>query len=86
MGREQASGGQASDRDTHADGARRQPTTRAWGEALRRAREAKGWTQADLARGMGWDPSVISKLETGTAKASPQHARAAARAPVAGSA
>jgi transcriptional regulator with XRE-family HTH domain len=44
------------------------------------AGEAKGWTQADLAREMGYDPSVISKLETGATTASPQHARAAGRA------
>ncbi|HEX4059575.1 MAG TPA: helix-turn-helix transcriptional regulator [Streptosporangiaceae bacterium] len=72
--------GQDPERRGQADGNRQQVSTRAWGAALRRARETKGWTQADLAREMGYDPSVISKLETGAVTASQQHARAADQA------
>jgi transcriptional regulator with XRE-family HTH domain len=79
-----AGGGASREQDPgrrgQADGNRGQVSTRSWGLALRRMREARGWTQADLAREMGYDPSVISKLETGTTTANEQHARAADRA------
>lgn len=72
--------GQDPGRRGQVDGNRGQASTRSWGSALRRMRESKGWTQADLAREMGYDPSVISKLETGNLTANAQHARAADRA------
>lgn len=71
---------QEPERRGQAAGNRRQASSRAWGAALRRMREARDWTQVDLAREMGYDPSVISKLETGASAASEQHARAADRA------
>jgi transcriptional regulator with XRE-family HTH domain len=80
MARDRSIGGQEHERRGQAAGMRGQASTQAWGAALRRAREAKGWTQAELAQEMGYDPSVISKLETGTVTASEQHARAADRA------
>jgi transcriptional regulator with XRE-family HTH domain len=80
MARDRSIGGQEHERRGQAAGMRGQASTQAWGAALRRAREAKGWTQAELAQEMGYDPSVISKLETGTVTASQQHARAADRA------
>jgi transcriptional regulator with XRE-family HTH domain len=75
-----ATRGQDPGRRGQADGNRGQVSTRSWGSALRRMREARRWTQADLAREMGYDPSVISKLETGTTTANEQHARAADQA------
>jgi transcriptional regulator with XRE-family HTH domain len=80
MARDRSIGGQEHERRGQAAGMRGQASTQAWGAALRRAREAKGWTQAELAQEMGYDPSVISKLETGAVTASQQHARAADRA------
>jgi|SRR5579875_995580 len=79
-----AGGGSMREQDPgrrgQVDGNRGQVSTRSWGLALRRMRESRGWTQADLAREMGYDPSVISKLETGNITANEQHARAADQA------
>jgi transcriptional regulator with XRE-family HTH domain len=80
MAGERAIRGQGLDRGGQADGNRGQASTRAWGAALRRMREARGWTQVELAQRMDYDPSVVSKLETGATTASEQHARAADRA------
>jgi transcriptional regulator with XRE-family HTH domain len=38
----------------------------AWGRELRRLREARRWSQAELAERMFCDDSVVSRLETGT--------------------
>jgi transcriptional regulator with XRE-family HTH domain len=62
------------------NGGNSQTGTEAWGRELRRLREDRGWTQVELAHEMGYDPSVISKVESGTTTASEQHARAADRA------
>lgn len=80
MARDRKNVDQERERRVQAGGGRGQASTRSWGAALRRAREAKGWTQADLAQAMGYDPSIISKLETGTLTAGEHHARAADRA------
>lgn len=77
MARDRSIRGQEQERREQADGNPRKAATRAWGQALRRAREDKGWTQVELAQAMGYDPSVISKLENGNTTANEQHARAA---------
>lgn len=38
---------------------------RDWGAALRRARDAKGLTQAVLAEQIGVDPASVSRVEAG---------------------
>jgi transcriptional regulator with XRE-family HTH domain len=54
--------------------------TEEWGRELRRLRDARGWTQEELAREMGYSTSVIAKLERCYTPASEQHAKAADRA------
>jgi transcriptional regulator with XRE-family HTH domain len=53
--------------------------TEEWGRELRRLREARGWTQADLAERMFCDDSTISKLESGTLAPAIKTAEAADR-------
>jgi y4mF family transcriptional regulator len=42
-------------------------TTRALGEEVRRVRDARGWTQSELAQAAGVSRSFISELELGKA-------------------
>lgn len=48
-----------------------------WGRELRRLREARDWSQADLAERMFCDDSVVSRLETGVMSPSTKTAQAA---------
>lgn len=80
MGRDGALRGQIQNLAAKGGSLRRQSGVQAWGTAIRREREARGWTQVELAQEMGYDHSVVSKLETGAIAASEQHARAADRA------
>lgn len=48
-----------------------------WGRELRRLREARDWSQADLAERMFCDDSVVSRLETGAMSPSTKTAQAA---------
>lgn len=41
------------------------------GEALRRLRQARGWSQKELAQRAGLDPSVVSTIEAGKGKQGP---------------
>jgi transcriptional regulator with XRE-family HTH domain len=56
---------------------RRQTGTEEWGRELRRLREARGWSQAELAARMFCDDSAVSKLETGALAPAEKTARAA---------
>jgi DNA-binding transcriptional regulator YiaG len=76
MGRERAGRGQDHDRSGQ-NGGKNQQGKEAWGRELRRLREARGWSQAELARRMFCDDSVISKLETGTVQPTGKTAQAA---------
>jgi len=49
----------------------------AWGRELRRLREAREWSQADLAERMYCDDSVVSRLETGAMAPTTKTAQAA---------
>lgn len=49
----------------------------AWGHELRRLRESRGWSQAELAERMFCDDSVVSRLETGAMLPSVRTAKAA---------
>jgi transcriptional regulator with XRE-family HTH domain len=49
----------------------------AWGRELRRLREVRGWSQAELARRMFCDDSTISRLETGDLAPTAKTAQAA---------
>lgn len=80
MGRDRATRGQDQNLAVQGGGTRRQSGVQAWGTAFRREREARGWTQVELAQRMGYDHSVVSKLETGSIAPNEQHARAADRA------
>jgi transcriptional regulator with XRE-family HTH domain len=51
-----------------------------WGRELRRLREDRGWSQAELARRMFCDDSVVSRLETGTLAPTEKTAQAADKA------
>lgn len=48
-----------------------------WGRELRRLREDRGWSQAELAARMFCDDSVVSRLETGTLAPTEKTAQAA---------
>ena len=50
------------------------------GARLRRTRERKGMTQAELSRRTGIPPSLIANIEAGRRRMSLMHARAIARA------
>jgi transcriptional regulator with XRE-family HTH domain len=76
MGRERAARGQDHDRAVQ-NGGKTQQGKQAWGRELRRLREVRGWSQAELARRMFCDDSVISKLETGTVQPTGKTAQAA---------
>jgi transcriptional regulator with XRE-family HTH domain len=80
MGRDRATRGQDQNLSVQSGGTGRQSGVQAWGTAFRREREVRGWTQVGLAQQMGYDHSVISKLETGAIAPNEQHARAADRA------
>jgi transcriptional regulator with XRE-family HTH domain len=47
-------------------------------EKITRARAIKGWTQAQLARAIGKDPSTISKIENGEVEGNPPTMKAIA--------
>jgi transcriptional regulator with XRE-family HTH domain len=76
MGRDRAGRGQAQARLVQGDG-KRQTGMGAWGRELRRLREARGWSQAELAERMFCDDSVVSRLETGTLAPTAKTAQAA---------
>jgi transcriptional regulator with XRE-family HTH domain len=76
MGRDRAGRGQADARS--AQGRGKTPTgMEEWGRELRRLREARGWSQAELAARMFCDDSVVSRLETGTLAPTAKTAQAA---------
>lgn len=64
MGRERAGRGQDHARLVQ-DGGKSQTGAEEWGRELRRLREARGWSQAELATRMFCDDSTVSRLETG---------------------
>jgi transcriptional regulator with XRE-family HTH domain len=49
-------------------------------QRLAKARERRGWSQAELAEKAGFQPSAISRFETGAAKPSFENLRRLARA------
>jgi transcriptional regulator with XRE-family HTH domain len=64
MGRERAGRGQAEAHSAQ-DGGKSPRGIEEWGRELRRLREARGWSQAELAGRMFCDDSAVSRLETG---------------------
>ena len=76
MGRDRAGDGQAHARSAQ-DESKRQTGMADWGRELRRLREARGWSQAELAERMFCDDSAVSRLETGTLAPTARTAQAA---------
>jgi transcriptional regulator with XRE-family HTH domain len=76
MGRVRAGHGQDHAR-LMQDGGKGQTGMEEWGRELRRLREARGWSQAELARRMFCDDSVVSRLETGMLAPTTKTAQAA---------
>jgi transcriptional regulator with XRE-family HTH domain len=76
MGRERTGRGQAHARSAQS-GDKSQNGMEEWGRELRRLREDRGWSQAELARRMFCDDSTISRLETGDLAPTEKTAQAA---------
>jgi transcriptional regulator with XRE-family HTH domain len=76
MGRDRAGRGQAHSRSVQG-GDRGETGLEAWGRELRRLREARGWSQAELGALMFCDDSVVSRLETGVLAPTEKMAQAA---------
>jgi transcriptional regulator with XRE-family HTH domain len=73
MGRNGTGRGQGRDRADSGS----QTGLEEWGLELRRLREARGWTQAELGKRMFCNDSVVSRLETGTLTPTAKTAQAA---------
>jgi transcriptional regulator with XRE-family HTH domain len=76
MGRERAGRGQDHARLMQGED-NAQTGMEAWGRELRRLRETRGWSQAEMARRMFCDDSTISRLETGDLAPTEKTAQAA---------
>jgi len=76
MGRERASRGHEQAASAHTE-VKSQGGMAKWGEELKRLREARGWTQTELATRMFCDASAVSRLEGGTLAPTTKTAKAA---------